>query len=143
MDALRVIFPNASNEALEAVLAATDGDVNAATNFVISAGLNEVEASLQHPSVTGLAVGGAAASTSQAGAAHVDQADSFVGSQDDDEPYGDDDDEEEDGADQQPLNPSKRPRRVEASAPEALKGQKTSLCQFDNDPVLRKYAGPP
>lgn len=146
MEALQAIFPNANSEALRAVLAVTDGDVSAATNFVISAGLNEVEASLHHASMTGLASGEDAASTSQAGApgaVHVDATDSLAGSYDEnDEPYGEDDDEEEED-DSPSWNASKRPRRVEASAPGALQGQKTSLCQFDDDPVLRKCAGLP
>lgn len=146
MEALQAIFPNANSEALRAVLAVTDGDVSAATNFVISAGLNEVEASLHHASMTGLASGEDAASTSQAGApgaVHVDATDSLAGSYDEnDEPYGEDDDDEEED-DSPSWNASKRPRRVEASAPGALQGQKTSLCQFDDDPVLRKCAGLP
>jgi hypothetical protein len=149
VQALLAIFPNANREALRAVLAVTGGDVNAATNFVISAGLDEVEANLQHSGMAGAASEAAAASTAPAatpGAVQTDAPDSVAGSQDeDDEPHDEGEDgedgeeeEEEEEADPQLMHESKRLRRVEASAPEALQGQATSLCQFDEDLVLRK-----
>jgi len=125
---LQAIFPNASSETLEAVLALSGGDVNVATNYLLEGGdIQEVEA-----------------------AVHEAEQAAVPDDNDDDEdgeaPEDDDDDDEEEEA--QPPAPAafgldsdgaarKRLRTVEPTPAAQHAGGKTNLVRFD-ERLLRK-----
>ena len=126
---LQAIFPNASSETLEAVLALSGGDVNVATNYLLEGGdIQEVEAAVHE-------------------AEQAAVADDNDDDEDGEAPEDDDDDEEEEEAQPPPVPVAfgldadgaarKRLRTVEPTPAEQHAGGKTNLVRFD-ERLLRK-----
>ena len=85
---LQAIFPNASSETLEAVLALSGGDVNVATNYLLEGGdIQEVEAAVHE-------------------AEQADNDDDEDGEAPEDDDDDDDDDDEEEEEEAQPPAPA-------------------------------------
>ena len=94
IEPLQAMFPDASADALRAVLALTGGDLNAATNFLLSNDLEEVEAEV-------VAGGGGGGGAAQGGGAEGTEEDEEDGG--DDGTLNEEDDEDEDEDDDEHL----------------------------------------
>ena len=126
MDELRSIFPAASAAALTAVLEMNGNDVCAATNFLLTTSLEEVEASL-NPQPPAPAVPPAATMPPLA-AGDAEEEDNG----DEDEHLDEDDEDEDDEVHvTHGMPPAKRLRKVEPTPEADLKEKKCFLAQFD------------
>ena len=138
VETLRAMFPDASTEALQAILEVANGDVSVATNFLLS---DDAEAA------------GGGGSAAPGGQAAGEGADDGEGEDDDDgegegdgEGEADEDaeaagtDDEDDAEDEEEMagRAAKRLKTVEPTPEESLVGKKANFVQFDQRPMLRK-----
>lgn len=155
VEALRQMFPDYSTEALAEVLRVVDGDLSAATNYLLTddhtAGLGAnfglapgVDAGLGVGTAVGAeAVVAGIAETDALGAAVAD-----FGHQaqhlhhllfEDDEDEEDEDDDEVEVEAAVALRATKRLRTVEPTPPEQLEGKKCNFVKFDQIMLRKTY----
>ena len=142
MDLLQAMFPAVPEDTLRAVLEMHGDDVQAATNFLLSNDLQEVNANMQEPAAPAPPAPPAAHAAHQGGGGggdDEDQEEEEEEEEDEVDEVEEEDEVEEVEEDEEPPNPpnAKKMRTVEPTPSEKLAGQASHFVKFDGM-VLRK-----